>query len=313
MIRPTRGGKLRRVAKNAVPLILVLLVMTVLLFLLVRASGDPRNVLLPEGASPEAFEGLGRQLGLDKPLPVQFLIYVGDVLRGDFGTSFRTRGPVIDLIGSRIGGTLKLGLVAFVFTVLVAIPLGLIAALGKDTWRDAVGRIVAFLGQSTPNFWVAIVFVQIFSVRLGWVPAGGSGGWRSYVLPALTMSMFAIAGITRVLRSSTIEVLNSDYILLARSKGLSKSQIVRSHVLRNAFIPTITYGTLVVVQHFLTGAIVIETVFAWPGIGRLLYDSLLGRDFPTVQGIVVLLTAMYALANMAVDLMYVRLDPRISE
>lgn len=267
--------------------------------------------MLPDTAGPDARAALARELGLDKPLPVQFLDYLGRFVRGDLGASFRAGVPVTSVIGERIPATLELAGFAMALTVLLAVPLGVLAASRQGTWVDAAVRSLAFAGQSLPNFWVAIVLVLVFSVSLGWFPAGGRSEPASIILPGITMSLYTMAGVVRVLRSSMLEVWRADFVTTAIAKGAPRQRVIVRHILRNALIPTVTYGGVVMVLHFLAGSIVVETVFAWPGVGRLLYEAILARDFPIVQAIALLYTALYVTANLLIDLLYRWLDPRI--
>lgn len=288
-----------------------LLIMSAIVFVLIRLSGSPLEAMLPEDAPQETRDAVSRAMGLDRPIFVQYALYIGAVVRGDFGTSFRTRAPVSEVIRDRLPATAQLAAAALFLTFLVAIPLGVLAGVRQGTWVDVLARSLAFLGQSIPNFWLGILLIRVVSMNLPFIPIGGRESPYGIVLPAVTMSWFTMAGIIRILRSSVLEVLRSDYIRTARAKGLRRSAIIRGHVLQNAMLPVVTFSGIVVVQAFLAGTVVIETVFTWPGIGRLLYEAILWRDFPVVQGLVLLFTTGYVMANMALDLIYTRIDPRI--
>ena len=283
---------------------------TVIIFLLVRLTGDPLNVILPEEASPEMYEQTARALGLDQPLHVQYVRFLTDIAEGDFGTSHRTRGPVLPLLISRIPATLELSLAALVVAFATAIPLGMYAAYWRGGWLDFTARSTAVFGQSMPPFLLGLLLILLFAVTLGVLPAGGRGTPAHLVLPAVTLAWVIAAGLTRLMRSSLLEVLQLDYITVARAKGVSERRVLWRHSFRNAAVPVLTFGG-VLSANLLTGSIVTETVFAWPGMGRLVVDSITARDFPVVQGAVVLLSAVYITLNLVVDALYIVVNPRL--
>jgi len=298
---------LRRSAEMLVALIL----MSMIVFALGRVTGDPVALLLNEYATEQDRAEITRQLGLDKPLVTQYTIFIGQALQGDLGTSVSgDRRSAVELVMERLPASLQLAAAALAISVIIGIPLGVFAAVKRGTWVDIGARIGALLGQSVPVFWLGIVLMYFFSVTLGWLPTSGYGEWRHIVLPALSMGLFTVAAIARLVRVSMIDALSSEYIKLARIKGLSETAVVWKHALRNSLLPVLTYmGAFFATM--ITGAVVIETVFAWPGIGRLAYESILNRDFPVMQAVVLTMTLLFMLANLCVDIAYAGLDPRI--
>ncbi len=291
--------------------IIALIIATILVFWLARLTGDPTNLLLPDNVPKEQRERLAANLGLDKPLPVQYLIFIRDAVTGDFGTSLFLHRPVTSLILSRLPATIKLGLIAMVISMVISIPAGVYAAVKRDKWQDGITKVFAILGQSAPAFWLGIVLILIFSVKLEWLPSGGyESGISYYVLPALTLATFPTAGFLRLTRSAMLDVLGTDYVRLARIKGLSERKVIWKHALRNALIPVATFTAFVFVNMF-TGSVIVETVFAWPGIGQLAYKALLNRDFPLIQGILILSVGLFVIVNLTIDILYVYLDPRV--
>ena len=297
---------LARVAQSLVALAILSLVV----FVLARATGDPLTMILPMSATEEDFANARRYLGLDRPYAEQYLSFVGKAVRGDFGTSLRARRPVSELIEERLPNSLRLAAFAMGVSLAMAFPLGIMAAVKKDTAVDRVAQIVAVLGQSLPTFWVAIVLVEFVAGRWQWLPAGGIAGWSSYVLPGFTLGWFVVAGMMRLLRSSMLEVLDSEYVKLARVKGVAERRVVWLHALRNALVPVVTFAGIYFAI-LVTTAIVVETVFAWPGLGRLAYEGISARDFPVIQAVVLVTAAIVAVVNLAVDCLYAVIDPRI--
>ena len=290
--------------------IITLIVISIVVFALARASGDPVMLMAPPMATLEDLEAIRQHLGLDKSLPEQYWVFLKNLSHGDFGESIRNRQAVSKLIGERLPNTITLGLSAILLGISVSLFLGVTAACKFGTWMDSGVKLLAICGQALPSFWLAIVAISIFAVWLGWLPTSGIGGPDHYVLPVLTLSFFMLPILTRLIRSSMLEVLDSEYVKLARIKGLSERLVIWKHALRNAIIPLltaagITFGTIV------TGAVVIETVFAWPGIGRLMADSVIGRDFPVVQALVLLVAVVVLMVNLLVDVLYAYVDPRI--
>ena len=290
--------------------VLSMLVVVSIVFVLTRLSGNPIYLLLDVNASPQDQEILTRHLGLDQPLPVQYGRYVTNIALGDFGNSIITRRPVLEHLWERLPATVELGVVAMFLSVLIGVPLGMYSAVRRGGALDTGARVFAVLGQSMPTFWLGLMLILLFGVVLGVLPAGGRGGLLHLILPAFTLGYFTSAAILRLTRSAMLEVLGSDYIKFARLKGLPEKVVLWKHGLRNALLPVVTFAVLLFVQ-FLGGAVVTETVFAWPGLGRLILESITTRDYPIVQAGVLVLSALYLTGNLMVDLLYSYLNPRI--
>jgi peptide/nickel transport system permease protein len=290
--------------------ILALFILSILIFVLVRLTGDPTLLLLPEDATAADIRRLQQALGLDKSWPVQYWIFVSNAVQGDFGHSIKGQIPVGDIIKERLPYSLRLGAASLLITVIIALPVGVLAAVNKDSMLDTMAKIIAVLGQSLPMFWVGIVLIQIFAVYLRLLPSGGTGSLAHYILPAFTLGWWLVAGIMRLLRSSLLEVLDTEFVKLARIKGLSNGRVIWKHALRNALIPVVTLGGIYMAI-LITAAILVETVFAWPGVGRLVYESIVFRDFPVVQAVVLMTAGFVILTSLVVDILYAYLDPRI--
>jgi peptide/nickel transport system permease protein len=290
-------------------LVALWLVSTVV-FVVMRLSGDPVPLLLPPDAPRSEYARVAQELGLDRPLPVQYAVFLGNVLRGDFGRSLHFREPAMQVVVAYLPATLELGLTAFVLAVVIAVPVGLLSAVKRNSALDQAAMGVALVGQAAPTFFLGILFILLLSLQAGWLPTSGRGGWEHLVLPALTLGAFTMASIARLTRSSVLEVLRQDYVRTARAKGLSEILVVAKHTFRNAAVPILTitglqFGTL------LGGAVVTETVFAWPGIGRLAIQSIYSRDYPVVQAVVFLSAVLFIVLNFLIDVIYGLLDPRI--
>lgn len=290
--------------------VIALFVLSLLVFFLSRMTGDPVQLLLPIEATQEDRALVSHELGFDKPLYVQYVQFIAHAARGDLGTSLKGRVPVADLLRERLPNTATLAIGAILLALVLAIPLGVLSAVKKGGPVSLAATVIAVLGQSLPAFWVGLLLMELFAVRLRWLPAGGIGGLSHYVLPIVTLSLFLLAGITRLLRSSMMEVMDTEYIKLARIKGVSENQVVWKHALRAALLPVIGFAGMYLAI-LLTGAVVIEVVFAWPGVGSLAYDALMFRDFPLVQGVFLLMGTSVIVINLFVDLLYMYLDPRI--
>ena len=290
--------------------ILALIILSVLIFGLVRLTGDPTLLMLPEDATAEDIEQLQHALGLDKPVPVQYWVFITNALQGDFGRSIKGQVPVNKIIRERLPHSARLGAASLVVTLVIALPLGVLAAVNKGSMLDTIAQIIAVLGQSMPMFWVGIVLIQVFAVYLRLLPSGGTGTWAHYILPAFTLGWWLVAGIMRLLRSSMLEVLDSEFVKLARIKGLTETKIIWKHALRNSLIPVVTFGGIYMAV-LITAAILVETVFAWPGVGRLVYESIVFRDFPVVQAVVLMTAGFVIVTSLVVDILYAYLDPRI--
>ncbi len=291
----------------------VLFGVTLLVFFMVRlVPGDPVDAMFAGQAepSPERKEAMRRQLGIDGPVPVQFARFLGDAVRGDLGDSFRSKRPVVEEIRTRFPNTVKLTLASLTVAILLGVSAGIVAAVFRGTWVDGASMLVAILGVSVPGFWLGLMVILLFSVRLGWFPVAGASTWRHLVLPAVTLGVLASAVLARMTRATMLEVLSQDYVRTARAKGLGESLVVLRHALRNALVPVVTMIGLQV-GGLLSGAFIIEAVFAYPGIGLLAVNALQTRDFPVIQGIVLFVAVIYVLVNLLVDVLYGFLDPRI--
>ena len=287
---------------------LVLLSLTIFFF--VRVTGDPAVLLVEPGASKADLDQIRQQFGLDRPLFVQYGHFVSALVRGDFGQSFYYRTPVLELYLSRLPNSLMLAAAAMALSLLIGIPSGILAAVNVNGWWDRVGKIFSLLGLSLPSFWVGLVMILFFSVYLVWLPSSGAGTASHMIMPAFALGWFFAAAHMRMTRSSMLEVLGSEYIKLARLKGLPQKLIIAKHAFKNALIPVLTLAGINLVI-MVNVAVVVETVFAWPGIGRLLYEGITFRDFPIVQGVVLMGGLMIVVVNLVVDILYAIIDPRI--
>jgi peptide/nickel transport system permease protein len=287
-----------------------LFLLSATIFAFVRVTGDPAVLLTEPGASQADLDQVRAQFGLDKPLTTQYATFVSSFVRGDFGNSFYYRTPVLELYLSRLPNSLLLAVTAMAFSLLIGIPTGVIAAVRVGGWWDSAGKIFALLGLSLPSFWVGLVFILFFSVYLNWLPSSGSGTPWHLVMPAFALGWYFAAAHMRLTRSSMLEVLGSEYVKLARLKGLPEFRVIAKHAFKNALIPVLTLAGINLVI-MINVAVVVETVFAWPGIGRLLYEGIAFRDFPVVQAIVILGGAMIVVVNLVVDVLYAVIDPRI--
>jgi ABC-type dipeptide/oligopeptide/nickel transport system permease component len=290
-------------------LIALWLVSTVV-FVVMRLSGDPAPLLLPPDAPRSEIFRVRAELGLDRPLPVQYATFLANTLRGDFGRSIHFREPAARVVLGYLPATIELGLTAFGLAVLAAVPIGVLSAVRRNTALDHAAMGVALVGQAAPTFFLGILFILVISLKAGLLPTGGRGDWRHLVLPALTLGVFAMASIARLTRSAVLEVLRADYIRTARAKGLAEWLVVAKHTLKNAALPIVTitglqFGTL------LGGAVVTETVFAWPGMGRLAIQSIYNRDYPVVQCAVFVSALVFIVLNFLIDVLYGLLDPRV--
>jgi peptide/nickel transport system permease protein len=286
------------------------LVVTVV-FWMSRVAGDPVTLLAGFDVTEESKDQIRADLGLDDPLVVQYGHFVTDITRVDFGESFRTGRPAMEEVMNRLPATLTLALTALTFAVVIAVPLGVLAALKRGRWPDTLARFVALLGQAVPNFWLGLLLIFFFAVRLDLFPTGGrDDGFMSLVLPAFTLCTASLASLTRLTRSAMIDVLNQDYVTLARLKGLRSRRVILRHGLSNALIPILTILGLQI-GLLLAGSVVVETIFAWPGVGRLVIQSLEVSDYPVVQAAVLIIALSVVLANLATDLVYMIVDPRI--
>ncbi len=284
---------------------------TFIVFTLSRLAGDPRYLYLSGGIiTPEIWDQWGRDFGLDKPLPVQYLIWLSKAARLDFGKSVQTGHQSFDLIKEKIPATLQLAGGAWVFALLVGVPLGVLSATKRGSFLDLGGRTFALFGQALPPFFLGLMLILVFAVQLGWLPTSQRGGWEHYILPTITLGWLPAAGVLRLVRSSMLETLDSEYVKLARAKGVPEWKVIWKHAFKNAAIPPLTFSALILAS-FLTGTVVTETVFAWPGLGRLVVTAINNNDFPVMTGSVLVFTVLYVSVVFLIDISYALLDPRI--
>jgi peptide/nickel transport system permease protein len=287
-----------------------LFLLSLTIFLLMRVTGDPAVLLAEPGASQADLDAIRAQFGLDRPLYVQYVSFITHLMRGDFGQSFYYRTDVFELYLSRLPASLLLAAAAMTFSLVVGIPTGIIAAVRVNQWWDSIGKVFALLGLSMPSFWVGLIMILFFSVYLGWLPSSGSGTVLHLIMPAIALGWVFAASHMRLTRSSMLEVLGSEYVKLARLKGLPEALVISKHAFKNALIPVLTLAGINLVI-MVNVAVVVETVFAWPGVGRLLYEGIAFRDFPVVQATVLLGGVMIVVVNLLVDILYAVIDPRI--
>ena len=306
----------RFIIRRVAYMMLTMLVATLLVFSLSRVVGDPRLLYVQEGGyglSPEAWDALGVKLHLDKPVAVQYLYWLRDAVQFDLGDSMLDRKPVSEILYNALGPTLQLAFFGWIFATAVGIPLGVLSAVKRGSIWDYLGRGVALLGQTLPVFWVGIMGILIFAVQLRWLPVGtmpDEFSFKHFVMPAITLGWFSAAGYLRLTRSAMLDVMDSEYIKLARAKGVNATVVLWKHAFRNAIIAPLTFSSLVLAG-FITGAIVTETVFSWPGLGRLAFTAVDDNDFPLIVGLMLLFTFMFLLVNLFTDILYAYVDPRI--
>lgn len=279
-------------------------------FVMVRLGGDPVLLFMPMDIQARDVEEMRERLGFNDPLAVQYARFMTSVARGDFGESLRYRQDALGLVLERLPATLLLAATALALTLLVAVPLGVLSAIRRNSALDHAATVVTVLGQATPGFWLGLMLIFLFSVRLGWLPTGGAGTAAHLVMPSIVLAAFFAARIARLTRSSVLDALGEDYVKTARAKGLGEGRVIGKHTLRNSAIPIVTLAGLEAGQ-LLGGAVITETIFAWPGLGRLTVQALLNRDFPVVMAAVSFTSIVYTLLNLAVDLLYGWLDPRV--
>ena len=291
---------------------ITLLAVSLIIFIMARASGDPRTLMLSELSTGDVdqWEELGEKLGLNKPYYEQYGIFLRDMLTGNFGKSIKENREAADIIGERLVATFQLGIAAFIFSLIVGIPLGILSSVNRGGILDNIGKVVALVGQSAPPFWIGIMLIFFFAVQLGWVPPSGREDWKGIILPAVTLGWFFVAANMRLVRSAMLDVLDSEYVKLARAKGVSSKMIIWKHALRNALIPPLTFAG-VTMGSLVAGSLTTEVVFAWPGLGRLAVTAMLASDYPVLQGVVITYTVLYVGAAFLVDVLYAYIDPRI--
>jgi len=290
--------------------VIVLFGVTLVVFVILRLSGDPVDLYLPPGASPEMVERYREALGLSESIPVQYAKFLQGLFSGDLGQSYYYNEPALDVVLERFPATLELTAASVLVTIIIGVPAGIVAAVMRNSKTDYLIRVAALLGQCVPVFWIGIILIIIFAVKLHWLPTSGRGTWEHLVMPAFALGLYSAATTARLLRSSMLEVMNKEYVLVARAKGLSKAKVVLKHALKNAISAVITVLGLHIAG-LLGGAIVTETVFAWPGIGRLIVQSINNRDFTVVQTAVMLIALCYVVINLLVDVCYALINPRV--
>ncbi len=298
------------IARRLLSAVIVLIGVSLIVFVLTHLSGDPVSLLLPSDATQEDVTAFRASLGLDEPLPVQFLAFLGKAAQGDFGESLRHRQPALGLVMDRMPATLELALFSMLLSIVFALPLGIVSAVYRGGIIDLLTLGFSVLGQSVANFWLGFMLIYFFAVQLGWFPASGRDSWLSLVLPCIAVATRLLAIIMRLTRSTMLDTLYEDYVRTARAKGLKEQMVLVKHALRNALIPVVTmialqFGTL------MGGTVIIETVFMWPGVGLLTVQAINNRDFPIVQAAVFVLALVIVLVNLATDLLYGVLDPRV--
>lgn len=302
---------LRYVIKRLLALIPVILGVTFIVFFIMSlAPGDSVRIMLGDNVTQEVYEATREEMGFNDPLIVRYGNYVIDLLRGDMGISYMTQKPVVQELASRLPKTFMLAGVATLFAVLIALPLGVIAAVKQNTVVDGSAMILSLVGVSMPEFWLGLLLILGFSLKLKWIPSGGADTAASVILPAITLAFYSMASISRITRSSMLEVIRQDYVRTARAKGLSHRKVITGHALRNALIPTITVLGIQL-ANLMGGTAIVESVFAWPGVGRLMMSAINNRDIPVVLGCMVLFAVTMSVVNCVVDLIYAFLDPRI--
>jgi peptide/nickel transport system permease protein len=301
----------RYIARRFLQSLLAIWVMSLIVFSLARVTGNPLDVMLPMEAGPEEYERVSKHWGLDQPLYVQYAIFLSKAVRGDFGDSWKWHGySAMGLVGQRLPATLQLAGFALFISIVIALPIGVMAAVMKGTAWDSVAKIIALLGQSLPGFWLGIVLMWIFAVHLGWLPTSGRGGIQYMILPAITLGWFQVAVLMRLVRSSMLEVLDSEFVKLTRIKGVPEWKVIWKHCLRNASIAPLTFFAIIA-GVLMTGSVVTESVFSWPGTGLLVVDAVRARDFQVVQAVVIVFSGIFIFTNLMVDILYAYIDPRI--
>jgi ABC-type dipeptide/oligopeptide/nickel transport system permease component len=300
----------RYIAKRVFYALVSLALLSITIFCLVRITGDPAVLMADPGAKEEDLQAIRQEFGLDKPWPVQYAAWIGSLARGDFGKSIYYRVPAFDLYLQRLPASLLLATVAMAISLIIGIPVGILSAVRVNTWFDNFGKIFAVLGLSLPSFWVGLLMILVLSVTLRWLPSSGSGTFLHIIMPAFALGWVFAAAHMRLARSAMLEVLGSEYIKLARIKGLAEKLVIGKHAFKNAVIPVLTLAGINLVL-MVNVAVVVESVFAWPGIGRLLYEGISFRDFPVVQTTVLMGGLMIVVVNLIVDILYAYIDPRI--
>jgi len=302
----------RYLALRLLNMILVMWFISIIVFALSRMSGDPRELYMTalSRTTPEQWEARGREMGLDRPLPVQYFIWLSRAVRGDFGRSFYYQIDSMDIILQDAPATIQLSGISFLIALAVGIPLGVLSAIKRGTLLDLAARGFALVGQAAPPFLVAIILIWVFAVGLGWLPTSRRGDWTHFVLPATTLAWLAAAGLLRMTRSAMLEVLDSEYVKLARAKGVGQMTVIWKHAFKNALVAPLTFAAILFAS-FIIGTVIVETVFAWPGLGRLAVQAAMNTDFPLITCLAVIFAAAFLLSSLAADLLHAWIDPRI--
>ena len=301
----------RFILLRMIQMVVALFVISIIVFGLIRMTGSPVDALLPDEAEQEDIERAEKYWGIDQPLPVQYITWIKRLFTGSFGQSYKWQGTSTkELIVDRFPATLQLAGAAVVIAAALALPIGVFSAVKRDTFLDYGGKIIALLGQSLPSFWLGIVMIWIFAVMLGWLPTSGRGGVDHIILPAIALGAYQVAALMRLVRSSMLDVLDSEYVKLARIKGLPEWKVIWKHCLRNAAIAPLTYFAFIGAA-MLTGSVITETVFAWPGLGLLAIEAVRAKDYEVIQTLIMLFAAFYISCNLFADILYAYLDPRI--
>ena len=296
--------------KRLIASFIAVLIVTMVIFILARLQGDPRTLYTDENLSQETYDALGRELGLDRPLVYQYGVFIRKLAVADLGKSIHQRRPVFDIVLERLPATAKLAAAGFLFSIALGVPLGILSAVKRGTSWDILGRLFAVLGHALPSFWIAIMAIFIFAVKLDLLPSFGDGGIDHFILPSIALGWAAAGGQMRLVRSAMLEVLDSQYVVLARAKGVSNEQVIFKHALRNAILAPLTCAGLTL-GGLITGAIITETVFAWPGLGLLAIDAVRSSDYAVLQGVMIFITFFYLIVSFFVDVLYGLVDPRI--
>lgn len=300
----------RYVIKRFFQSLIVILGITAVVFIIVHLTGDPTDLLLPPESGPEERASFRHELGLDRPLYIQYFQFVKNIVQGDFGQSFRHQTSAFSLVMGALPATIELTLAAMLLSIVIALPVGIISAMRPRSIYDRLGMTVALLGQSIPVYWAGLMLILLFAVTLGWLPSTGRGEIKHIILPAVTLGLFSTAAIARFTRSSMLDVLESDYVRTARIKGLPEYIVVLKHAFKNASIPVLTMTSLQF-GRMLSGAVITETIFSWPGVGRIAVQAIYNRDFPVIQTAVFVTSVIFVAINFLVDIIYTYLDPRI--
>ncbi len=290
--------------------IIALFAVSILVFGLARVTGSPTDTLLSFEATPEQRELMKAYWGLDQSLPEQYFKFISNIFQGDLGESFKWRQPVSQMIAERFPNTIIIAVLAIAVATFIAVPIGVMSAINRGSPLDGIGKTIALLGQSAPPFWVGLVLMWVFAVQLDLVPTSGKGGPLTYILPTTALGLFWVAAIMRLVRSSVLDVMDTEYVKLARIKGLPESRVVWKHILRNASVAPLTYFGIIL-GSLLVGSVTVETVFAWPGLGYMVFEAVIVRDYPLVQAVVLIFSVLFIAVNLVVDILYAYLDPRI--